>query len=633
MEPGSRSTHGRSAGRRLGLIFGGLDLRYLVAALFLLSTATAAAQDSEDLLHFEGHLEDQAGLPITADLPMTFGVYDQAEGGAALWSETFAEGQAVPVVDGLFAVYLGRRSELTAALFIGGPRYLGVAVDGVELVPRREVAGAAYAILARHAQVCDRALTLDDNAAAALATAEHGHPELHSHDGLVWTDANDGADSGLDADSVDGLGADALLAEAEATCGVLVDERTAEVTPSSGAEPPEEPVHGQLWFDTTTTTLRSWDGASWVGLRESPCECYGDAEVQAYLGEQGYSPCECYADEDVGAYLAAAGVVAGQHYSDADALRLLDEQGYRPAEPVACQEVDDCVAASDVDAATLAGVGPEGFEGAGAVQAHEGDVPHLTAEQHGELTAGGVTSLHKHPRGGVGLPSMIPILDNGTSISKPCFLGDSGTFAFVVTSSTGLAILDAGSFGNAYLSAARTYGHLTGCRALAYHPPSASLVANCTIDGVWHLLRLPTDLSGHESVEIVGEDVVSVTHGLAWSGSTLVATQGGDDGTVFHRYHLDADATRATYLGSRATDVPALFGGVAADETHLYAESRRTIHKIHLDTGVSEASFVLRPGIDFRGISLGGPGALYCLFGQATGSLGGIYGAWVRCDF
>lgn len=121
-----------------------MKTRWMVASLFPLA---AAAQEPVVTMTWQGELTDLGGVPVSADLPMTFRLYDDEQAGAALWSET----DQVAVVDGQFASVLGDQvafPELDPAV----PLFLGVAIDGgEELGPRLAVGGALRALWAARA--------------------------------------------------------------------------------------------------------------------------------------------------------------------------------------------------------------------------------------------------------------------------------------------------------------------------------------------------------------------------------------------------------------------------------------------------------------------------------------------------
>ena len=164
-----------------------------LAALALVPAPARA--DVPGMIHYQGHLEDAGGVPFSGRVDMTFGVYATPEGGEPLWSEAFAGQDAVAVADGELGVYLGETSPLSADLFTGGERWLGVSVgEEGELLPRQRIAGAPYALLAgaaEHATTCDEALALDGLGRGELATAGHDHGELYATTEALGTHAGD----------------------------------------------------------------------------------------------------------------------------------------------------------------------------------------------------------------------------------------------------------------------------------------------------------------------------------------------------------------------------------------------------------------------------------------------------------
>jgi hypothetical protein len=108
-------------------------------ALAVTTPATAAVPEQ---LHYQGVLQNSAGEPIHCPdlaacpdgLPdLTFRLYDQAEGGAAIWEETQAD---VSIHHGHFQVVLGATSPVGVEL-LQGSTYLGVEVETTwEACPR-----------------------------------------------------------------------------------------------------------------------------------------------------------------------------------------------------------------------------------------------------------------------------------------------------------------------------------------------------------------------------------------------------------------------------------------------------------------------------------------------------------------
>ncbi len=114
-----------------------------LAALAALAAAPAAAEVPSALIH-EGRLYDAAGAPVNVPLDLEFTLYDDADGGRAVWSERH---EGVAFDDGYFAVALGEEAPLREAL-AGGARYLGIRVgDDEEMSPRLAVGSVPYALV------------------------------------------------------------------------------------------------------------------------------------------------------------------------------------------------------------------------------------------------------------------------------------------------------------------------------------------------------------------------------------------------------------------------------------------------------------------------------------------------------
>ncbi len=271
----------------------------LAGALSLASTAWAQAPG---VLYFEGYLEDAQGTPVNDHLDLHFRLYDVQDAEASVWDEARP---GVVATEGRFGVYLGTTNELSGALFAAGPMWVGVRVgDDDELRPRQQVAGVPYSLYAERAH---EAANLQGMEPEDLADAEHGHPELHTHEGSVWTELNDGRGSGLNADLLRGQDTDALLAQATAQClqgvaeaGFVTGGEAIEAVAASGQfarldrpvqgdldmgghelrnpvihnseQAPAAPNAGQLWFDTSTRSLQLYDGQQWLGAAQSAPE-------------------------------------------------------------------------------------------------------------------------------------------------------------------------------------------------------------------------------------------------------------------------------------------------------------------------------------------------------------------------
>jgi hypothetical protein len=188
------------------------------------------------VLNYQGRLlSPTTGQPKPdGDYQMSFGLYQVETGGAPLWQET----KNVAVKNGLFSVLLGDTQALPLTIFNGQELFLGITLaNDTEMTPRQRLAHTAYAIFAenagnadsaknadnaKNAENSDNAGTLDGIDAAGFAVAQHSHSgeEITSGiidqariDGAIARDseilpailAADGPDSGLNADTLDGL--------------------------------------------------------------------------------------------------------------------------------------------------------------------------------------------------------------------------------------------------------------------------------------------------------------------------------------------------------------------------------------------------------------------------------------------
>ncbi len=97
-------------------------------------------------MSYQGVLTDAAGTHVAdGDYAITFSLYDVANGGVALWSETQP---AVAVTAGLFSTLLGSITPI--GLAFDKPYFLGVTVGAAaELLPRTALSSVPYAMATR----------------------------------------------------------------------------------------------------------------------------------------------------------------------------------------------------------------------------------------------------------------------------------------------------------------------------------------------------------------------------------------------------------------------------------------------------------------------------------------------------
>ena len=147
-------------------------LRLLV--LLLLSQAwIVAAAAPPATLGYQGNLANSAGQAITANLSITFRLYDAPSGGNALWTEVQT---AVDVDGGNLSVELGSVTPLPANIW-GRQLYLGLQIAGdSEMAPRPALTAAPFALRAagtmkRTVVVSAEGTPLENGAALLAAVA------------------------------------------------------------------------------------------------------------------------------------------------------------------------------------------------------------------------------------------------------------------------------------------------------------------------------------------------------------------------------------------------------------------------------------------------------------------------------
>ena len=99
----------------------------------------------------QGRLLDTSGQPLTGTHALVFALYDASTGGVQQWSES----HSTDFDNGYYTVTLGDVTPLDHTLFSGAPLWLEIAVDGVTLEPRQEVAAVPWALRAISAERVD----------------------------------------------------------------------------------------------------------------------------------------------------------------------------------------------------------------------------------------------------------------------------------------------------------------------------------------------------------------------------------------------------------------------------------------------------------------------------------------------
>jgi hypothetical protein len=145
-----------------------VHLILIVLAVLFLGTVQAGVPHK---INYQGKLADSAtGEPEAGTHTMVFRIYDDPGAGALLWSES----QMVQADSaGVFSAVLGQTAPVDISL--DGPVWLEVEVGGEVLVPRREIVSVPFAFLADMAEQALDADTVDGLNADAFADTGHMH--------------------------------------------------------------------------------------------------------------------------------------------------------------------------------------------------------------------------------------------------------------------------------------------------------------------------------------------------------------------------------------------------------------------------------------------------------------------------
>jgi hypothetical protein len=173
------------SGKRLWLV------AWLALTVFVVSASATAGIPRK--INYQARLTDLVtGEPRVGSFNMTFRLFDAASEGIELWSESHV---AVAGSAGVVGLILGSTVPIDVAF--DGPTWLEVEVMGEVLSPRRELVSVPYAF---------RALTTD-------SLGDHGAGDFILKGELSSITADmivGGTGTGLDADMLDGLNADAF---------------------------------------------------------------------------------------------------------------------------------------------------------------------------------------------------------------------------------------------------------------------------------------------------------------------------------------------------------------------------------------------------------------------------------------
>jgi len=155
------------------------------------------AEVVSNTLSYQGRLFDAEGNPVSGGRSITFSLYADAVGGAALWSAS----QSVVLDEGQMNVYL----DVSPSLFDGQALWLGVHVagDAQELLPRQPLLPVPYAFHALSGPwsgLTGVPAGLDDGDDDALAALSCSSGQIAEWNGSAWVCAEDDVGSGGEGD-------------------------------------------------------------------------------------------------------------------------------------------------------------------------------------------------------------------------------------------------------------------------------------------------------------------------------------------------------------------------------------------------------------------------------------------------
>ena len=155
--------------------------------LFIFILVGVCTSQVPAVVSYQGRLTDDAGNPLIGVHTLTFKLYNAAEGGIVLWTETHTE---TLTVEGLYSSTIGSITTFTSGgidFFI--PYWLSIAVDGGAEIGRYRVTTTPYSF---HAAYADSAppegcvLTIND-----VSPDGSGNVELVEGENITITEVAD----------------------------------------------------------------------------------------------------------------------------------------------------------------------------------------------------------------------------------------------------------------------------------------------------------------------------------------------------------------------------------------------------------------------------------------------------------
>lgn len=127
--------------------------KFLLLILFVSCISLLDVNAQKKKISIQGFLKDANGKAVADGIQLlTFKIYTAASGETALWSED----QSLKVIGGVYAAQLGSVVDMSTLTW-KIPHFVGVTVQGIELIPRTELTYSPYS-LSTQTVVCSGAL-------------------------------------------------------------------------------------------------------------------------------------------------------------------------------------------------------------------------------------------------------------------------------------------------------------------------------------------------------------------------------------------------------------------------------------------------------------------------------------------
>jgi hypothetical protein len=186
-----------------------MSLAVLCALLLASSAAFGQIEDISLTFSYNGYLQTVGGEPVNQPLNFQFSIHADPEADAVMWEE---EHRGHPVVNGVVQIELGLLSRIDPMLLSDPNLYLAVSIDrNAEMRPRLKLEAVLRAQWARHAKdvsgeiINPASVRINGQVVIDAAGQWAGGPTMTAdavRDAVVEVD---GAGSGIDADTLDGL--------------------------------------------------------------------------------------------------------------------------------------------------------------------------------------------------------------------------------------------------------------------------------------------------------------------------------------------------------------------------------------------------------------------------------------------